>query len=133
MPLADSTKRLAEPDGLIIRSLPNTRPRPMTWHFKDGTLSQIDIDFHGATFSEVAIDISSKLQAKPDENKEIDTPNLYGANLHVYRKAMWLTHELYALLEDEEGLSDGQLHFSAITHAEYEAWARAHSKKSALD
>jgi len=83
--------------------------------------------------SEVASDISNKLQAKPDENKETDTPNLYGANLHVYRKATWLTHELYALLEDEEGLADGQLHFSAITRAEYDTWTRAHSKKGALD
>jgi hypothetical protein len=121
------------PMALIVRSLPNTRPRPVTWHFKDGALSQIDIDFHGATFSEVASDISSKLQAKPDENKEIDTPNLYGATLHVSRKATWLTQELYALLEDEEGLVDGQLHFSAITRAEYYAWTRAHSRKSALD
>jgi len=121
------------PTVLIVRSLPNTRPRPVTWHFKDGALSQIDIDFHGATFFEVASDISSKLQATPDENKEIDTPNLYGANLHVSRKATWLTHELYALLEDEEGLVDGQLHFSAITRAEYDAWTRSHSKKGALD
>ena len=121
------------PTALLIRSLPNTRPHPVTWHFKDGTLSRIDIDFHGATFFEVASDISSKLQTKPDENKEIDTPNLYGANLHVSRKATWLTQELYALLEDEEGPVDGQLHFSAFTRAEYDAWARSHSKKSALD
>ncbi|WP_263408596.1 hypothetical protein [Terriglobus tenax] len=121
------------PTALIVRSLPNTRPHPVTWHFKDSVLSQIDIDFHGAAFSEVAGDISSKLQTKPDQNKEIDTPNLYGATLHVSRKATWLTQELYALLEDEEGLADGQLHFSVITRAEYDAWTRAHSKKSALD
>jgi hypothetical protein len=48
-------------------------------------------------------------------------------------KATSLTQEMYALLEDEEGLVDGQLHFSAITRAEYDAWTRAHSKKSALD
>ena len=63
----------------------------------------------------------------------VDTPNLYGAMLHVYRKATWLTPELYALLESDEGTVDVQMHFSAITRAEYDAWQRTHLKHGVLD
>jgi hypothetical protein len=118
---------------LLIQSIPNTRPHPVTWHFTNGTLSQIDIDFHGAEFADVASDISSKTATAPDENQEVDTPNLYGAILHVYRKATWLTPELYALLEAEQGTVEVQMQFSAISRAEYDAWARTRLKKGALD
>ena len=118
---------------VLIQSLPNTRPHPVTWRFTSGTLAQIDIDFHGAEFAGVASDISGKTGTNPDENKEVDTPNLYGAILHVYRKATWLTPELYALLESDAGTVDVQMHFSAITRAEYDTWARTRLKHGALD
>jgi hypothetical protein len=120
-------------DPILIQSLPNTRPRPVKWRFNNGALSQIDVDFHGADFAEVANDVSAKTKVKPDENKEVDTPNLYGATLHVYRKVTWLTPELYALLEDDEGIVDGQMHLSVINRAEYDVWAKAHLKKNSLD
>lgn len=118
---------------VLIKSLPNSRPRPVTWHFKNGTLSQIDIDFHGANFADVAKDVTEKTRVQPNENKEVDTPNLYGAVIQVSRKAAWLTPELYAVLEDSEGTVDGQMHLSVISRAEYDVWAQAHLKKGSLD
>lgn len=118
---------------IIVHSLPNARPRPVTWHFKNGQLYQIDIDFHGGDFTEVATDLTKKTGVRPDENKEIDTPNLYGAVIKVYRRATWLNPELYALLEQDQGITDGQLLLSVISRAEYDAWAKIHLKKSTLD
>lgn len=123
----------ASSSPVLIQSLPNSRPRPIVWHFRNGSLFQIDIDFHGADFAEVVKDISTKTASLPNGNKEVDTPNLYGATLKVYRKATWLTPELYALLEDDEGLVDGQMHLSVISRAEYDVWAKAHAKTSSLD
>jgi hypothetical protein len=123
----------ASSSPVLVQSLPNSRPRPITWHFKNGTLFQIDIDFHRADFSEVANDLTAKTGVRPNENKEIDTPNLYGATLKVYRKATWLTPELYALLEDDEGISDGQMYVSVISRAEYDVWAKAHLRRGSLD
>ena len=116
-----------------IESLPNSRPHPIIWQFENGVLVEIDIDFHGANFAEVVNDFTSKTGLRPNEDKEVDTPNLYGATLHVSRKASWLTSELYALLEDEEGLVDGQMHLSVISRAKYDTWAKAHARKSTLD
>src|SRR5262249_25281371 len=99
----------AASSAILVQSLPNSRPRPITWHFQNGALSRIDIDFHGADFAAVANDFSAKTGAPPNESREVETPNLYGATLHVSRMATWLTPELYALLEDEEGLADGQI------------------------
>ncbi len=123
----------ASSSPVLVQSLPNSRPRPITWHFKNGALFQIDIDFHGADFATVANDFSAKTGVAPSENQEVDTPNLYGATLHVDRKAIWLTPELYALLVDEEGLADGQMQAFIMGRAEYEAWARSHTQKSSLD
>jgi hypothetical protein len=116
-----------------IESLPNSRPHPVTWLFENGVLVEIDIDFHGADFSELVNDFTAKTGVPSNENKEIDTPNLYGATLHVSRKASWLTPELYALLEDEEGLVDGQMRATIISRAKYDAWEKSHAKKGALD
>jgi hypothetical protein len=118
---------------VLVKSLPGSRPRPITWRFKNGALFQIDIDFHGAVFSEVAGDVTSKTKVQPNESKEVDTPNLYGATIQVYRKATWLTPELYALLEDSEGTVDGQMYLSIISRAEYDEWAKTHLKKGSLD
>lgn len=123
----------ASSSPVLIQSLPNSRPRPIIWHFRNGSLFQIDIDFHGGDFTEVARDLSAKTATRPNENKEVDTPNLYGATLKVYRRATWLTPELYALLEDDEGVVDGQMHLSIISRADYDVWAQAHAKKSSLD
>lgn len=118
---------------VLVHSLPHTRPRPITWHFFNGFLMQIDIDFHGADFGEVEGDLTSKTGIRPNENKEVDTPNLYGAILKVYRRATWLTPELYAVLESDQGTADGQMHLSVITRAEYDAWAKTHGRKGSLD
>jgi hypothetical protein len=118
---------------MVVQSLPNTRLHPVMWHFAGGVLTEIDIDFHGADFNEVANDVSNKTGVKPHDDKEVDTPNLYSALIHVYRKATWLTPELYALLESDQGIADGQMHFSVITRAAYDAWAKVHAKKSFLD
>jgi len=118
---------------VLIRSLPNSRPRPITWHFVRGALSQIDIDFHGSDFDVVANDLSTKISARPVENKEIDTPNIYGATIHVHRKVAWLTRELYVLLEDEEGAIDEQLNAFVMGRSTYDEWAKVHGGKNSLD
>lgn len=118
---------------VLVHSLPHTRPRPIVWHFFNGFLMQIDIDFHGADFGEVENDLTSKTGARPNENKEVDTPNLYGAILKVYRRATWLTPELYAVLESDEGVADGEMHLSVIPRGEYDAWVKTHAKKGSLD
>ena len=123
----------ASSSPVVIQSLPNSRPRPIIWHFRNAALFQMDIDFHGADFGEVVRDLSAKTDTHPNENKEVDTPNLYGATLRVYRRATWLTPELYALLEDDEGTVDGQMHLSVISRAEYDTWAKTHAKKGSLD
>lgn len=118
---------------VVLHSRPHTRPHPITWHFKNGSLFQIDIDFHGVSFADVATDLTAKTSSRPDENRETDTPNLYGATIHVSRKATWLTPELYALLEEEEGIVDGQMYLSIISRAEYNSWLREHPTKGTLD
>ncbi len=92
-----------------------------------------DVNLRGADFSDVAKDVTAKTGVQPSENKEISTPNLYGAIIMVSRKATWLTPELYALLENSEGTVDGQMHLSVISRPEYDAWAQAHLKKGSLD
>ncbi len=123
----------ASSSSILIESLPNSRPHPVTWHFENGVLAEIDIDFHGADFSEVVNDFTAKTGVRPNENKEVSTPNLYGATLHVSRKAAWLTPELYALLEDEEGFVDGKMRATIISRAKYDAWEKSHAKKGTLD
>lgn len=119
--------------AVVVHSIPLSRPRPVTWRLVNGYLVQIDIDFHGADFNEVENDLSSKTGTRPNENKEVDTPNLYGAILKVYRRATWLTPELFAVLESDEGLADGQMHLSVISRAEYDLWAKTHARKGSLD
>lgn len=118
---------------VLIESLPNSRPHPVTWHFENGALVEMDIDFHGSDFMEVARDITAKTGVRPNENKETDTPNLYGATLHVSRRASWLTPEMYALLEDEEGLVDGQMRVMILSRAKYDTWAKSHVRRGTLN
>jgi len=124
---------LALTGNAVIHSLPHARPWPVTWRFSSGLLQQIDIDFHGADFSEVSDDVSSKTGKRPDENAERDTPNLYGGTIRVYRKATWLTPELFAVLESDQALAGGQMYLSVISRAAYDTWARTHARKSTLD
>lgn len=119
--------------SVAVQSLPHTHPRPVIWHFTNGTLSEIDVDFQGGDFSEIAKDVTTKTGVGPDESKEVDTPNLYGALLHVYRKATWLTPELYALLEADQGALDAQIHLSVVTRMQYDVWKKAHLKQGSLD
>jgi hypothetical protein len=118
---------------VLIHSLPNTWPRPLTWHFNHGVLNQIDIDFHGSDFAQVANDFSQKTGVRPNDGNEIDTPNMYGATIHVSQKATWLTRELYVLLEGESGGIDSQVSAMVMTRDAYDEWAKRHPAKSALD
>jgi len=119
---------------ITVSSEPGTKPYPVKWSFGDGRLLQIDIDFQeGGDFDAIEADLTHKTGVKPDQNKEADTPNLYGGVIEVYRKATWLTPELFAVLEEDEKIGGGQMHLSVVTRNRYDAWAKTHAVKGPLD
>jgi hypothetical protein len=119
---------------ITASSEPGTKPYPVKWSFGDGRLLQIDIDFQeGGDFDAIEADLTHKTGVKPGQNKEADTPNLYGGVIEVYRKATWLTSELFAVLEEDEKIGGGQMHLSVVTRSGYDSWAKTHAVKGPLD
>lgn len=113
--------------SVAIQSLPNSHPYPVTWQFQNGLLSEIDINFHGANFDTLVRDFTRKTGVKPSEDQAAYTPNLYGATIRLQRKVYWLTPELYAVLEEDQGTVDGQIHISILSRTKYDAWLKNHS------